>query len=125
MASATEIHLEILDQPGNLGAVSELLGREGINIDGFSVWSGKARFLVEDVDRALEILRREGLECTTGEVLRLDVPDEPGTLAELAHELGRAGINIDYAYTVNPRVEGAASFVLSVVDPRQAEEVLE
>lgn len=125
MAAATELHVEILDHPGALGAVSELLGREGINIDGFGVWGGQARLLVADVERAVEILRAAGMSCSTTQVLRLDVPNEPGTLAELARELGRAGINIDYAYTVTAQAGGASSFVLSVIDPRKAEKVLE
>lgn len=125
MAAATELYVEISNQPGALGAVSEALGRADINIDGFGVWDDGARLLVGDVDRALEVLRAAGFVCRTHEVLRLDVPDEPGTLAELARELGRAGINIDYAYTVTPRAGGACAFVLAVIDPRAAEKALE
>ena len=125
MAAAKELCVEIPDQPGALGTVSELLGRVGINIDGFGVWSGNARLLVDDVDRAAEILRGEGFVCRTEEVLRLDLPDEPGNLSELARELGLAGINIDHAYTVTPRAEGAAAFVVAVIDTRAAEEILE
>lgn len=124
MAAATEVYVEIANRPGSLGVVSEALGREGINIDGFGVWNDSARLLVGDVDRALEILRSEGFVCGTQEVLRLDVPDQPGTLAELARELGRAGINVDYAYTVTPRHDGACAFVLAVIDPRAAEAAL-
>ena len=124
MAAATEVYAEISNRPGSLGVVSEALGREGINIDGFGVWNDRARLLVADVDRALEVLRAEGFVCGTREVLRLDVPDEPGTLAELARELGRAGINIEHAYTVTPRDDGACAFVLAVIDPRAAEDAL-
>ncbi len=124
MAADRELCVEIPDEPGALGAVSEMLGREDINIDGFGVWDGVARLLVGDVDRAVEILRGQGLACHANEVLRLDLPDEPGNLSELARELGLAGINIDHAYTVTPRDGGAAAFVLSVIDPRAAEKAL-
>ncbi len=124
MAADRELCVEIPDQPGTLGDVSEMLGRHGINIDGFGVWDGIARLLVADVDRAQEILRGRGLACHTNKVLRLDLPDEPGNLSELARELGAAGINIDHAYTVTPRDGGAAAFVLSVIDPRAAEQAL-
>ena len=124
MAAATEVYVEIANQPGSLGVVSQALGREGINIDGFGVWNDCARLLVGDADRALEILRSEGFVCGTRQVLRLDVPDQPGTLAELARELGRAGINIEHAYTVTPRDDDACAFVIAVIDPRVAEEAL-
>lgn len=125
MAAARELQVEISDEPGALGTVSTLLGRAGINIEGFGVWLGTARLLVSDVERSLEILREEGFTCTTADVLRLDLPDEPGNLAEVSIELGRAGINVDHAYTVTASTPGAAAFVLSVVDPQAAEEVLE
>ncbi len=120
MAADRELCVEILNQPGALGAVSEVLGRHGINIDGFGVWDDVARLLVADVDRSLEILRGEGFACHTNEVLRLDLPDEPGNLSELARELGAGGINLDHASPVTPRDGGAAAFVLSVIDPRAA-----
>ena len=95
------------------------------NIDGFGIWGGCARLLVDDVDHALKILREEGFSCRLQRVLRLDLPDEPGNLSEVAQELGRAGINIDYAYSVTPRVDGAFTFVIAVIDPRAAEKALE
>ncbi len=124
MAAVKELSVEIADEPGALGVVSEALGRAGINIDGFGVWDGCARLLVGDVDPALKLLREQGFNCRAQRVLRLDLPDEPGNLCEVAQELGRAGINIDHAYTVTPRADGACTFVLAVIDPRAAEKAL-
>ncbi len=124
MPAATELCVQIPNEPGTLGAVSEVLGRATINVEGFGVWEDCARLLVDDADQALELLRGEGFTCRTSQVLRLDVPDEPGNLFELARELGRAGINIDHAYTVTARDEGACAFVLAVIDPRAAEKAL-
>ncbi len=125
MAATKELSVEIADQPGTLGAVSEALGGVGVNIEGFGVWGGRARLLVDDVDRALEVLDEKGFACRAQRVLRLDLPDEPGNLAEVAQELGIAGINIDHAYTITSRLEGASTFVLAVVDPQAAKETLE
>ena len=58
-------------------------------------------------------------------MLRLHVPNEPGNLAEVAQSLGDAGINIDYAYTLTSRVPGETAFVLAVIDPGLAEDLLE
>ena len=108
-----------------MGRISSILGDVGINIDGFGVWGGETRLLVSDVDRAIELLSAEGMSCDTAEVLRLHLPNEPGNLAEVAQALGDAGINIDYAYTLTSTVPGETAFVLAVIDPGVAEDVLE
>lgn len=108
-----------------LGGISSVLAEAGINIDGFGVWKGVARLSVSDPDEAARRLEAAGYVCEHREVLRLHLPDEPGNLAEVAQALGDAGINIDYAYTVTPWQPGAAAFVLAVVNPEAAEEVLE
>lgn len=125
MAAARELSVHHADEPGMLGAISSVLGESGINIDGFGVWGGVARLFVSDPDRARELLEEAGYTCEQREVLRLHLPDEPGNLAEVAQALGDAGINIDYAYTLTPSQPGAAAFVLAVVDPEEAEEILE
>lgn len=125
MAAARELRVQLANQPGKLGQISSKLGEAGININGFGVWDSAARLFVSDVDRAVEILTASGFDCEVADVLRLHLPDEPGNLAEVAQALGDAGINIDYAYTLTPVTPGAAAFVLAVIDPGAAEEVLE
>lgn len=125
MAAARELQVEIANEPGALGAISEILARGGINIDGFGVWVATAHLLVSDSDEALRLLRAEGFQVEAADVMRLVLPNEPGNLAEIARALGDAGINIDYAYTVVSETPGAAGFVLAVADTSQAEQLLE
>lgn len=125
MAAARELRVHHANSPGQLGRLSLILGDAGINIEGFGVWEGQTRLFVTDVDRASELLTKEGFQCQTADVLRLHVPDEPGNLAEVAEALGDAGINIDYAYTLTSTVPGEAAFVLAVIDPGSAEDVLD
>ena len=84
MAAVKELCVQIDDEPGALGVVSGALGRAGINIDGFGVWDGCARLLVDDVESAQRVLREEGFACSAQRVLRLDLPDQPGNLADVA-----------------------------------------
>lgn len=125
MAAARELRVHHADKPGQLGRISSILGDAGINIDGFGVWDGEARLFVSDVDRAMELLSAKGMTCDSADVLRLHVPNEPGNLAEVAQSLGDAGINIDYAYTLTSTAPGETAFVLAVIDPDVAEDVLE
>lgn len=124
MPAAREVRVHHADKPGRLGRISSILGAAGINIAGFGVWGGETRLFVSDVDRAVELLADAGMSCEIADVLRLHLPDEPGNLAEVAQALGEAGINIDYAYTLTSTVAGEAAFVLAVIDPNAAEEIL-
>lgn len=125
MPAARELRVRHANEPGMLGDISSILGRAGINISGFGVWGGVARLFVSDVERARELLDTSGYICELADVLRLHLPDEPGNLAEVARALGEAGINIDYAYTLTSVQPGAAAFVLAVIDPEAAEEILD
>jgi len=124
MPAAREVRVHHADKPGRLGRISSILGAAGINIAGFGVWGGETRLFVSDVDRAVELLSDAGMSCEIADVLRLHLPDEPGNLAEVAQALGEARINIDYAYTLTSTVAGEAAFVLAVIDPNAAEEIL-
>jgi len=125
MAAARELCVRHANSPGQLGRLSSILGDAGINIEGFGVWGGEMRLFVTDVDLASRLLTDAGFSCTTVDVLRLHLPDEPGNLAEVAQALGDAGINIDYAYSLTSTVPGEAAFVLAVIDPDAAEGVLD
>lgn len=125
MPAARELQVHHANKPGRLGRISSILGDAGINIDGFGVWGGETRLFVSDVDRAVALLSAHDISCEVTEVLRLHLPDEPGNLAEVAQALGEAGINIDYAYTLTSTVPGEAAFVLAVIDPDVAEDILE
>lgn len=125
MAAARELRVYHANEPGQLGRISALLGGADVNIEGFGVWDGEARLFVSDIDRAVELLAVEGFSCETAGVLRLNLPDEPGNLAEVAQALGDAGINIDYAYTVTTTKPGEAAFILAVINPQAAAGLLE
>jgi len=125
MAAARELQVQISNEPGALGLISEILGQHGINTHGFGVWVATAHLLVSKPDHAAELLRAEGFQLQVADVLRLVVPDEPGNLADIARALGEAGMNIDYSYTVSTAQAGAAAFVLAVANTGQAERVLD
>ncbi len=125
MAAARELRIRVADEPGVLGTISEVLGASEINIIGFAVWEPTAHVLTSDPERAAELLTAAGFAVELVDVLRLVVPDEPGNLAEIAQELGEAGVNIDHAYSVSNRTDGAAAFVLAVPNIALVDEMLD
>lgn len=94
------------DEPGQLARLGEATGRAGANIQGLAAFTGEGNGVIHllfddaDADRARAALEDAGLGVADDrEVLVVDVRDSPGTLGELARELGEAGVNIELAYT--------------------------
>jgi hypothetical protein len=94
------------DEPGQLAKLGEATGRAGANIRGLAAFTGEGRGVIhllfddDHAARARAALEEAGLGIADDrEVLVVDVNDRPGTLGELARELGEAGVNIELAYT--------------------------
>jgi len=101
---ATDLTLYLDDEPGELARVGEILGKAGVNIEGFCALGsvggqGEVHVLVEDAAAAFEALEAAGIEVVSDEeVAVVAVDDRPGVLGELSRKLGDAGVNIRLAY---------------------------
>jgi hypothetical protein len=101
---ATDLTIYLDDQPGELEALGLVLGRAGVNIDGFcatTAGGGQAEVhvLVEDAAAAFAALGAAGIEVASEqEVAVVAVEDRPGVLGEVSRKLGEAGVNITVAY---------------------------
>ena len=101
---ATDLTVYLDDQPGELARVSALLGKAGVNIDGFcAVTSGggkaEVHLLVSDMDAAFTALEEAGVRIASEqEVAVIEVEDRPGVLGDFSRRLGDAGVNITLAY---------------------------
>jgi hypothetical protein len=124
---ATDLTVVLRDEPGQLAAVGEAVGRAGVNIDGMCAFTGEDRgiihLLVGDdvVVRARAALEEAGLGVADErEVLVVDIKDQPGSLGELARTLGNAGVNIELLYTTF----GGVRVVIATDDMRNARAAL-
>ncbi len=120
----------ILDNiPGALSYVSEILGREGVNIRAISVADtsdmSTVRFVVDDPTRALNILKTHGYRTRETEVLAVETPDHPGGMNAVLRPLREAGINVHYLYPHLGRSSGNAIVVLGVDKTEEAQKVLQ
>lgn len=113
MASDLTIYLD--DRPGELARLGDVLGRVGVNIEGFcalTAGGGQAEIhvLVEDEAAAFAALAAAGIEVAAeAEVAVVAVEDRPGVLGEISRKLGDAGVNVTVAYlATNTRLVFAA-----------------
>jgi hypothetical protein len=101
---ATDVTINLDDEPGELARLGQVLGRAGVNIEGFCAFvsgGGQAEIhvLVEDEAAAFTALAEAGIEIASEqEVAVVAVDDRPGVLGELSRKLGDAGVNITLAY---------------------------
>jgi hypothetical protein len=119
----------ILDNvPGAMSRVSELLGREGVNIRAISVADtsdiSTVRFVVDDPVKALNILKGNNYSTKETDVLAVETPDHPGGLNAVLRPLNEAGINVHYLYPHLGRIGTQAVVILGVDKPEKAQKVL-
>ena len=90
------------NRAGRLAEVVRLLGVAGINIRALSLADtsdfGILRLIVNNVDKAVKVLRDSNHTVSLTDVVAVEVPDEPGGLARVMDPLSEAGVNVEYMY---------------------------
>jgi hypothetical protein len=74
------------------------------------------RLLVDQTDKAVDLLSREGYLFDIMPVIALEIENKPGTLAQMAGKFGEEGININYVYGSALDGEEKSLFVFSPED---------
>ena len=115
---AREIELALKNEPGQLSIVSDLLGSNGINIIAFYVTTkgkeGSLRFVANDPDRAINVLKARGYRMKIEEVIACETPNHPGGLNSILKPLKKEGINVDYIYPCLSRLGTGGTAILII-----------
>jgi len=124
-----QVSVFLENRPGHMANMLRALDAAKVDIRALSVADtadfGIARLILSDTEKGLQALRETGFTASTTEVLRADVPDEPGGLLhEVIEPLAAAGINLEYLYAFVDQPQGKAMVVAKVSDLERAVEVL-
>ncbi len=123
-----QISIVLDNVPGAMSHVSELLGREGVNIRAISVADtsdiSTVRFVVDDPVKAINILTANKFSTKETDVLAVETPDHPGGLNAVLRPLKEAGINVHYLYPHLGRIGGQAIVILGIDKIEKAQKVL-
>ena len=118
--SVKQISLTLENEPGKFLAVSECLGREGINIRAISVADtsdfSTVRFVTDNPEKTANVLRSAGYAVHETDVIAVEVPDHPGGLQAVLKPLRTANINVLYLYPYLGRGESGQPIVIMGVN---------
>jgi len=119
-----QLSLFLENKPGQLIIPCKTLAAAGINIVTLSLADtqqyGILRLIVEDWQRAREILEKAGCVVNVTEVVAIEVFDRPGGLADILQALENTGVNIEYMYAFTFGRVNRAILVLRFNDPDKA-----
>jgi len=124
-----QISIFLENKPGGLEEVARILKDAGINIRTLSLADttdfGILRLIVNDVERASQVLKEQGFRTSRTPVVAVEVPDRPGGLHGILEVLSKNGINVEYLYAFVERSGEHAVIIFRFDAPDKAIEVLQ
>ncbi|MBO7192188.1 MAG: ACT domain-containing protein [Bacteroidales bacterium] len=97
-----QLSIFLENRTGRINEVARILADNGINMQAFSMAEtadfGLLRLIVQDVDKAVEVLRAASFAVMVTDVLCINCPNVPGALSVVLEKLAAENIFIEYMY---------------------------
>ena len=123
-----QISIFIENKSGRMAEIARILGNAGINIRALSLADtsdfGILRLIVNDREKAKQVLKEKGFTVSKTEVVAVEVPDRPGGLAEILQTLDHESINVEYMYAFVERCGENAVIIFRFDETEKAIQVL-
>lgn len=115
-----DVHVIFREGPGELARFGQLLGRNGVGLEGGGVFGTDAHFLVEDGEKARRVLVEAGftVQAVRRPVIRKLRQERPGELGEIAAALAARGVSVLTQYS-----DHANHLILLTDDDKLAAEI--
>jgi hypothetical protein len=124
MERITEIFVILENKPSKLGELCSYLSENGINIEAIGAFHDTAKIYVLNLNKAVKLLAKLNYVTELRDVLKIELENRPGALAEVTAKLGNKGINIEYCYGTLSRKGNATSIIMDVSNIDKAIEIL-
>lgn len=116
------------NRAGRMNAISEVLGKNNINIISLSLADtnefGLLRMIVSDPEKARTALKEEGYASMLNDVLAIRIPNKTGSMQKVVKFMSDAQINIEYMYVLSTEPD-TSSMIMKVSDMDQAKSAVE
>ena len=111
-----QISVFVENAPGSLSEVTKALGENGIDMSALSLADtsefGILRLIVNDPDKACEVLREHHFIVKQNDVLAAVIDDRPGGLTAVLDVLANANVSVEYMYAFVGSKDGHAVVVI-------------
>jgi hypothetical protein len=124
MEKITEIFVVLENRPSTLGELCSYLAENKVNIEAIGVFQDAAKLYVKNANKAMKILSKADYTTDLRDVLKVELENRPGALAEVATKLGNKGVNIEYCYGTIAKKAGSTVVILDVSDIDRAMKIL-
>ena len=118
--SIHQISVFLENRTGQLAEITQLLAQNHVDIRAISIAEtadyGLARMIVDDAQKASNILLQHGDILSMTPVWAVEVPDQPAGLANLLAVLAENHIDVEYMYSLFTHRDGCAYMVLRISD---------
>lgn len=112
----TQLSIKLINESGEMSKVSDILGEEGINIRAITASvhgrDAQVHLILDDYDKALEVLRGREYELIENKVIAVETPDHPGGLNAILRPLRDAGVNVEFLYPLIGKLRGNAVMIV-------------
>jgi hypothetical protein len=129
MESATQLAVFLSNRPGALARVCDALAKAEINIHALTISDtidhSVVRMVVSDPTKALMLLGESGVLALENDVIMIEGDNAPGIVAKIAERLGKAEVNIEYAYLAASPKADRGLIILRPSDVDKAQRALQ
>ncbi len=98
-----QISVFLENKQGTLATATKVLAENGVDLIALSIADtedfGIMRCIVQDPEKAYQLLSNQGFATKLTEVIAVEVPDRPGGLAEVLAALDENDISVEYLYS--------------------------
>jgi hypothetical protein len=124
-----QISVFLENKTGRLADVTRLIANAGVNIRAISIADtadfGILRLIVDKPAEAAEALTKGGFTTRMTDVLAIEIPDQPGSLAKVMEIFKETGVNIEYLYASLEKDCSTAVVIFKVEDVERSTKIVE
>jgi len=121
---ATQFSVFLDNKPGILSRVCDALADKKVNVLAVtlmdSVEHGVFRIVSSDSAKTRSVLKKLNVPMTETEVLRAEMPNKPGALADVCARMNGDHISIKYAYVTSGAAGGRTTGIFKVDNMKRA-----
>ena len=116
------------NRKGSMREITQLLTENNLNIycaiTNDSAEYGIVRLLVDETERAFQLLRSKGFICKISRVIGVKIPDNVGRLNQLLIDVEDSNINLDYLYVSYSREDATPVAIMHAAGYAEVEACL-